>query len=155
MTYNSYIQFKKSQFHMLEVYLFTPYPNFQNKIVPGSESWRDDPGPSTSKEILSVQLMLYLLGAHIKRMKVLRYTDTLPTPVLGLYIHNMKVRNAGATNAMIMRNPNAAARRRNPCNNQTTATCIVGHFYSVENGDAQKILTTPCVLPLMHACMLS
>ena len=51
-------------------------------------AWRDDShlGLSTSKENYSGQLMLYVLGAHIKTLQVLRHTAEIPIPVLGLYM---------------------------------------------------------------------
>ena len=35
--------------------------------------------------------LLYLLGAHVKRLKVVRHAGNVPTPVFGLYMENFKV----------------------------------------------------------------
>ena len=48
--------------------------------------WGSVPGPSN--ENYSGQLMLYLVGAHVKTLQTLRHSGELPTPVLELYMHN-------------------------------------------------------------------
>ena len=61
--------------------------NLQNKMV--YEAWCE--GPVPSRDNLSGQLLLYMLGAHIKQLKVLRHLkNPTPTPVLGLYMHNKR-----------------------------------------------------------------
>jgi hypothetical protein len=37
------------------------------------------------------QLLLYLLGAQLQRLQVIRKTKKLATPILGLYMENLEV----------------------------------------------------------------
>ena len=62
-------------------------------------SWRETDRKGEKKGASKVgQLLMYLLGGHLHRLRAIRHTPKIrPTPVLGLYLEDMKVLQAKYT----------------------------------------------------------
>lgn len=77
------------------LFSISPLPLQQHKRVRGrssSRSWRET---KTGGESQLGQLLLYLLGGHLQRLRAIRHMPSRrPIPVLGLYLDDMKVLQA-------------------------------------------------------------
>ena len=57
----------------------------------GSETGEGSRQVGERKDSQIGQLLLYLLGAQLRRLQVIRKTKKLVTPILGLYMENLEV----------------------------------------------------------------
>lgn len=70
--------------------LFSTSPLQQHKKT-AERSWHE----TEKRESKLGQLLMYLLGGHLQRLRAIRHIPrSRPTPVLGLYLENMKVLQA-------------------------------------------------------------